>query len=143
MQVTHIGVYGIIIKSKKILLIKKSRGPYKDLLDLPGSKIEFGETISQALKREIKEETGVIVKEALLLENHINYVNFQSEGNLINLQHLMLLYGIEQFDDSKLLKTGVADDSEGCDWYQLEKLEEQDLSPTVNYFIKYVNDYAL
>lgn len=35
----HLGVYGILIKNDKILLIKKGNGPYKGLLDLPGGTI--------------------------------------------------------------------------------------------------------
>lgn len=32
----YIGVYGIILNEGKILLIKKARGPYKGMYDLPG-----------------------------------------------------------------------------------------------------------
>ena len=40
---THIGIYGVVIKDEKILLIKKANGPYKGKLDLPGGSLEFGE----------------------------------------------------------------------------------------------------
>ncbi len=33
---THLGVYGIVIKEDKILLVKKSRGAYIGKYDLPG-----------------------------------------------------------------------------------------------------------
>ena len=56
---THIGVYGLIIKDNKILLIKKATGPYDGLLDLPGGSFEFGETPIEVLKRELKEEVGI------------------------------------------------------------------------------------
>lgn len=47
----HLGVYALIIKDDKILLIKKNGGPYHNQLDLPGGTIEFGETPEQTLKR--------------------------------------------------------------------------------------------
>ena len=37
----HLGVYGLIIKDDKILLINIITGPYDGKLDLPGGTIEF------------------------------------------------------------------------------------------------------
>ena len=56
---THIGVYGLVIKDDKILLIKKVTGPYDGLLDLPGGSFEFGETPKETLARELQEEVGI------------------------------------------------------------------------------------
>lgn len=55
-QYSHVGVYGICIKNNAVLLIKKSRGPYKGMYDLPGGRMESGETIEEGLKREFMEE---------------------------------------------------------------------------------------
>jgi len=56
----------VIIKNFKgdILLEKRSKKMlyYPDMWGLPGGLIEFGETIEQAAKREVKEELGVEVK---------------------------------------------------------------------------------
>ena len=60
----HFGVYGSIIKDDKILLIKKARGPYTGMYDLPGGSQEKGESHADTLKREIKEETGCDVIKA-------------------------------------------------------------------------------
>ena len=67
---THIGVYGLIIKDNKILLIKKATGPYDGLLDLPGGSFEFGETPIEALKREIEEESGLIIHDYELFDTN-------------------------------------------------------------------------
>lgn len=60
-QQFHFGVYGICTKGDEVLVIKKGRGPYKGLYDLPGGRIEFGERIEIAIKREFEEEVAVIV----------------------------------------------------------------------------------
>ncbi len=39
MRHTHLGVYGFINKGNTCLLIKKARGPYINMFDLPGGKI--------------------------------------------------------------------------------------------------------
>jgi len=57
-------VYGVIIKNKKILLFKQTDGNY----DFPGGGIEIDETIDEALKREVWEETGFKIKKGKLLD---------------------------------------------------------------------------
>ncbi|MDO8656750.1 MAG: NUDIX domain-containing protein [Nanoarchaeota archaeon] len=48
-----------LINENKILLQKRKRGDYVGLWGLPGGKIELGEHLCAAVKREIKEETGI------------------------------------------------------------------------------------
>lgn len=50
-------VYGVIIQNGKVLLV-----PQWDGYDFPGGGVEKGETLQEALLREVKEETGLIVK---------------------------------------------------------------------------------
>jgi 8-oxo-dGTP diphosphatase len=51
-------VLALIIKDGKTILVKRPNPPYKDFWGLPGGKVEFGESIPQAVLREAKEETG-------------------------------------------------------------------------------------
>ena len=52
------GVKGIVRKNDRILVLVKQN----DTLDLPGGRVENGETVKSALQREINEETGLKVK---------------------------------------------------------------------------------
>ena len=56
-------VAGVMIKDGRILLCHRSadRRWYPGVWDLPGGHVEFGETPTEALKRELVEELGVCV----------------------------------------------------------------------------------
>ncbi|MCA1993959.1 MAG: NUDIX domain-containing protein [Coleofasciculus sp. S288] len=56
----RISVMGLFIESGTVLMIHKMTGPEPDCWDLPGGGLQPGEPILQALKREIREETGLI-----------------------------------------------------------------------------------
>ena len=70
-------VYGIIIKRNKILLL-----PVSDKYALPGGSIEIGEDHIEALKREIKEETGLTIKPVKILNIYTSlYKSFKTGTN--------------------------------------------------------------
>ena len=56
------GVGAVIIESGKVLLVRRGQPPLDGRWTLPGGLVELGETIEEALLREIKEETGWSVR---------------------------------------------------------------------------------
>lgn len=55
-------VTGVVIKDGKVLLARHTYGAGKGRLIVPGGYVEVGETPQEALIREYKEETGIIVE---------------------------------------------------------------------------------
>ncbi|MGE0282584.1 MAG: NUDIX hydrolase [Rhizobiaceae bacterium] len=48
------------VRDGKVLLVKRGRSPSKGLYAFPGGRVEPGETLEEAARRELLEETGVI-----------------------------------------------------------------------------------
>lgn len=55
-------VGAIVVKDAKILLVKRTKAPNKDLWAIPGGSLELGETLQEAAEREVREETGLIIR---------------------------------------------------------------------------------
>ena len=49
----------LVRKDDKVLLAKRGGAPFKGLWAPPGGSVELGETVFQAGKRELHEETGI------------------------------------------------------------------------------------
>ncbi|WP_407184805.1 NUDIX hydrolase [Bradyrhizobium centrosematis] len=55
----QLAVSAAIFRDGKVLLTRRARSPAKGFYSLPGGRVEFGESLHQALKREVSEETGL------------------------------------------------------------------------------------
>jgi 8-oxo-dGTP diphosphatase len=56
-----IGVGAVIIDKDRVLLVKRAHEPLKGEWSLPGGAVDVGETLHQAVAREVLEETGLEV----------------------------------------------------------------------------------
>jgi 8-oxo-dGTP diphosphatase len=54
-----LGVSALIAKERRVVLVKRARGVYAGLWSLPGGRVELGETLREAARREVREETGL------------------------------------------------------------------------------------
>lgn len=83
----HFGVYGLWTHAGKLVLVRKARGPYTGLLDLPGGSPERGESAHETLRRELREETGVELAHVVSAQPFSIHVKADASGNSIDFHH--------------------------------------------------------
>lgn len=57
-----IGVGAVIIEGDCVLLIKRGQAPLKGEWSLPGGALELGETLEEGIRREVLEETRLLIE---------------------------------------------------------------------------------
>src|SRR3954463_12467154 len=88
MALFNVRVYGILVDSKKRLLVSDEfiRGDY--FTKFPGGGLEFGEGTRDCLKREFKEETNLDVT----IGNHIYTTDFFQISAFNNVDQIISIY---------------------------------------------------
>ena len=107
-----VGVGAVIINDNQVLLVKRAKPPKQGLWCIPGGKVEFGETLQQAAEREIKEETGVLIKAGDPV-----YVFDLIDGE--NGFHYVI---IDLLSDYISGTPKAADDAEAAKWFSLDDI---------------------
>jgi ADP-ribose pyrophosphatase YjhB (NUDIX family) len=62
----YLAVSAAIFRDGRLLIVRRARPPAHGLFTLPGGVVELGETLEQAVIREVREETGVTVEPVAL-----------------------------------------------------------------------------
>ena len=63
-----VGVGAVVVHEARVLLVQRGTEPLKGQWSLPGGLIEVGELLSDAVAREVLEETGLVVEPVELVE---------------------------------------------------------------------------
>lgn len=63
-----VGVGGVVVQDGQALIVKRAHEPRKGEWSLPGGIVELGETLVEAVRRELKEETGLDVEVGEVVE---------------------------------------------------------------------------
>jgi 8-oxo-dGTP pyrophosphatase MutT (NUDIX family) len=122
----HFGVYARIVEAGRILLVRKTRGPYAGLLDLPGGSPESGESWSQTLERELHEELGLTVTVTGSFKPFSLHVQTSSTGTTIDFRHHGAVLDLPPPADT--IRPWRSPDTDGAEWFDLHTDDRSRLS---------------
>jgi ADP-ribose pyrophosphatase YjhB (NUDIX family) len=57
----YLAVSAAIFRDGRVLIVRRARPPAHGLYTLPGGGVELGETLEEAIIREVREETGLVI----------------------------------------------------------------------------------
>lgn len=105
----HRGVYGLWRQHGLLVAVRKARGPYTGLLDLPGGAPEDSETPEETLRRELAEECGVTLHRHGPWHPFELHVTRDSSGGPIDFRHRGLITPVTVLDEVAAVQdvTGV------------------------------------
>ena len=111
MESHGIGCWGIVTKDQKVLLIKNKKRGY---WEAPGGRVETGELIEDALKREILEESGLTVR----VGKNIEIYQYFEEGKQT---HWVCHGHLCEYDSGEIVN-GEPDKLEDVKWFPVNDL---------------------
>jgi 8-oxo-dGTP diphosphatase len=123
-----VGVGAVILDGDKILLEQRKNEPSKGKWSVPGGLVELGESMEDAVIREVKEETGLDVYEPQLVDL-VNYVSYGEKGAVIY-HYVIIDYLVTVMGG----KPKAASDAAALKWVPFNELEQYDLTESFRLF---------
>lgn len=115
MKKFYIGIKAAIVNNKKALVLRKTRSGI-NVYDLPGGRIDKGELIQDALKRELKEEIGLKIFSNPKLINVFERQDYKKNGTYL----MLVVYKIE----TKAFKIKLSNEHTNYEWISKKELNK-------------------
>ena len=80
-QRPYLAVSAAIVRDGKVLLVRRARNPALGIYTLPGGGVETGETLMQAVTREVREETALEI-DVIGLAGHREVIVRDAQGRI-------------------------------------------------------------
>ncbi len=122
-------VGAVVVRDGRILLIRRGRGPAQGQWSVPGGRVEFGETLQEAVIREVAEETGLDV----ICGEFIGLVERMSD----DYHYVILDFWADAVSDGPLT---AGDDAAEATWVDLSDLGEINM---VDGMIEFLADHGV
>ena len=118
-----VGVGAVVVRDGKALIVKRAHDPRKGEWSLPGGRVELGESLEDATRREIKEETGLDIEVGPLVEvfDRVHPLDGRIRYHFVIVDYLCRPIGGT---------LACASDAEAAEWVSVERLDRFSLTQT-------------
>jgi len=111
-QRPYLAVSAAIIRGGKVLVVRRARRPALNLYTLPGGAVELGEPLTDAIIREVREETSLSV-EPIALAGHREVIARDAHGRIE--RHFVILCFAARWLAGELILNDELDDARWVD----------------------------
>ena len=119
LPIPTIGVGGVLLNSRQeVLLIKRNQAPAQGWWSIPGGKLEPGETLVDACRREFKEETSLGIE--------VSHIVAVVERKLEGFHYVIIDFSVQLTDETECTPIANSDVAE-AKWISLDDLGQYEL----------------
>lgn len=133
----RVAAYAVVRDSdgSRVLLSRLSRGVHAGLWTLPGGRVDFGERPADAVRREVREETGYLVRVSGLLDVDSELLRYERGGERIEAHPVRVVYAAAVEGGELAPETdGSTDDAR---WWHVDDLRETELTPYAHRYVAF------
>src|SRR5687768_133282 len=117
MDAPQLAVGAVVVRDGELLMVQRDREPARGAWTLPGGRVEHGEYLEAALRREVSEETGIDVE----IERLLGIFEVVGDPHYVILDFLATApAGAEPRPNT---------DAAAARWVPLDEVESLDLTP--------------
>ena len=116
-----VGVGTVVMDSNMVLMIKRGKPPRQGSWSLPGGAQELGETIREAARREVREETGLQI-EIFGLVDVVDSVRSDADDKI---EYHYTLIDLAGYSVGGTLMAGG--DAQDCRWFTRTEINAMDI----------------
>ncbi|WP_347515555.1 NUDIX hydrolase [Mesorhizobium sp. CAU 1741] len=128
-------VSAAIFHDDRFLLVRRGRAPALGLYAFPGGRVEPGETLEEAVRREVSEETGAVLSTV----SHLVDLELQSEQGDGMIEFVLSVH-LARFDGGEIV---AGDDADAVAWLSVAEMEELPLAGSVLEIARRIADGGL
>jgi len=116
-------VSAAVFHDGRFLLVRRGRAPAKGLYAFPGGRVEPGETLAAAVRREVAEETGATLGQI----EHLVDLDLASEVDGGRIEFVLSVHRAEYAGGEVI----AGDDAEAVAWLSVAEMERLPLAGSV------------